>query len=126
LDEYDEIQARRMSIWSTYRHELEAWVKGANFTFQACPEDREHPAHLFALLAPDLETRQRFIAHLGDAGVKAVFHYVPLHSAPMGRTFSSADLPVTDSVSERLVRLPLFSALDDNMVERVVAAVESF
>lgn len=126
LDEYDEIQARRMSVWSTYRHELDAWAKGTNFSFQACPDDREHPAHLFALLAPDLETRQRFIAHLGQQGVKAVFHYVPLHSAPMGRTFSSAELPVTDSVSDRLVRLPLFPTMDEAMVHRVLAAVESF
>ena len=126
LDEYDEIQTRRMSIWSTYRQELGSWAKGADFTFQACPDDREHPAHLFALLAPDLDTRQRFIAHLGDAGVKAVFHYVPLHSAPMGRTISSAELPVTDSVSERLVRLPLVPTLDETTVDRVVRAVESF
>jgi TDP-4-keto-6-deoxy-D-glucose transaminase len=126
LDEYRFIQGRRMSIWERYRSELVTWAKEADFEFQVCPDDRVHPAHLFALLAPDLETRQRFIAHLGAHGVKAVFHYVPLHSSPMGGHFRPLHLPVTDSISERLVRLPLFPQLHGDLQDRVVAAVRSF
>jgi len=126
LEEFDDIQARRLAIWTRYRVELDAWATAQGFAFQHVPPDRRHPAHLFALLAPDLEVRQRFIAHLAAHDILAVFHYVPLHSSPMGRSFGPAELPATDMVSERLVRLPLFAELDDTMVERVVAAVTTF
>jgi dTDP-4-amino-4,6-dideoxygalactose transaminase len=126
LEEFDEIQKRRMLVWQRYRSDLRSWAADAGFGFQHCPDDREHPAHLFALLAPDLPTRQRFIAHLGEADVKAVFHYVPLHSSDMGRSFGERHLPVTDDISDRLVRLPLFPTLDDRDLERVVEAVRSF
>jgi dTDP-4-amino-4,6-dideoxygalactose transaminase len=126
LDEFEHIQARRMSIWQRYRDDLGPWAKGVGFEFQDCPDDREHPAHLFALLAPSLDCRQRFIAHLDEAGVRSVFHYVPLHSSPMGTTFGARHLPVTDSIAERLVRLPLFPDLDDQMYDRVVTAVQAF
>ena len=102
------------------------WASSSGFSFQHCPDDREHPAHLFALLAPDLDARRRFIAHLTVLGVAAVFHYVPLHSSPMGLSFGERHLPVTDDVSDRLVRLPLFTTLSDQMVDRVVEAVRSF
>lgn len=125
LDEFEQIQARRMEIWQRYRSELEVWAKGSGFIFQHCPDDREHPAHLFALLAPDLASRQRFIARLEERGIKAVFHYVPLHSAPMGRTFGELHLPVTDDVSDRLVRLPLFPSLGTSEVDSVIDAVRS-
>jgi len=126
LDEFDSIQARRMHVWQRYRSELADWAAGRGFGFQVCPEDRKHPAHLFALLAPDLATRQAFITHLAEAGIKAVFHYVPLHSAPMGLTFGDRHLPVTDDISDRLVRLPLFPTLDDADVDRIVAVVTAF
>jgi len=126
LEEFDAIQKQRMLIWQRYRDDLQAWAASAGFGFQACPDDREHPAHLFALIAPDLETRQRFIAHLGDAAIKAVFHYVPLHSSPRGAAFGERHLPVTDTISDRLVRLPLFPMLDDSMVDRIVDAVQEF
>jgi dTDP-4-amino-4,6-dideoxygalactose transaminase len=126
LEEFDEIQKRRMMVWQRYRTELLAWAEHSGFSFQHCPDDREQPAHLFALLAPDLDTRQRFIAHLEQAGVKAVFHYVPLHSSPMGHTFGERHLAVTDNIGERLVRLPLFPTLDDATVDFILAAVQAF
>ncbi|MEZ5224994.1 MAG: dTDP-4-amino-4,6-dideoxygalactose transaminase [Ilumatobacteraceae bacterium] len=126
LEEFDEIQRRRQAVWQTYRSELAAWAPSRGFSFQHCPDDREQPAHLFALLAPDLESRQAMIKHLGEHAIKAVFHYVPLHSSPMGMTFGERYLPITDDVSDRLVRLPLFPTLEPEQVERVVDAVRSF
>lgn len=126
LEEFDEIQKRRMLVWQRYRADLDPWAEASGFAFQHCPEDREHPAHLFALLAPDLDTRQAMITHLGEHAIKAVFHYVPLHSSPMGRTFGERHLPVTDDISDRLVRLPLFPTLDERQVDRVIEAVKSF
>jgi dTDP-4-amino-4,6-dideoxygalactose transaminase len=126
LEEYDWIQQRRRSIWDRYRAELAAWADDTGHHFQSCPSDREHPAHLFAVLAPDLQSRQDLIAHLRRRDVMSVFHYVPLHSAPAGRGFGERHLPVTDDVSDRLVRLPLFPGLGDADVGRVVEAVTSF
>ena len=115
-----------MHVWTRYAEELRGWMHTSGFGSQHCPDDRQHPAHLFALMAPDLDTRQRFIAHLAERGVKAVFHYVPLHDSPVGASFGERHLPVTSSISERLVRLPLFATMDDAMVDRVVEAVTSF
>lgn len=126
LEEFDDIQRRRRVVWDRYRAELTDWAAERGFGFQHCPDDREHPAHLFALLAPDLEARQALIKHLGEHAIKAVFHYVPLHSSPMGATFGERHLPVTDDISDRLVRLPLFPTLTDEHVERVLDAVRSF
>jgi dTDP-4-amino-4,6-dideoxygalactose transaminase len=126
LEEFDEIQKRRMLVWQRYRSDLASWAESAGFSFQACPDDRNHPAHLFALIAPDLASRQALIAHLGDHAIKAVFHYVPLHSSPVGRTFGERHLPVTDDISDRLVRLPLFPTLDERQLDRIVSAVTAF
>ena len=116
-----------MSIWSAYAQQLAGWALEQGFTLPNPPEHIQHPAHLFAVLAPDLEQRQRLIAHLDAVRVKAVFHYVPLHSSPMGRRLDpNAELPVTDSVSDRLVRLPLFAGLRADELDRVIDGVTSF
>lgn len=126
LQEFAEIQTRRHAIFDRYQAEFSGWAEDRNFRFQICPDDRQHPAHLFSMLAPDLQTRTAFIDHLNGEGVKAVFHYVPLHSSPYGMTFGDAYLPVTDDVSDRLVRLPLYPELNAEDLERVCRAVKSF
>jgi dTDP-4-amino-4,6-dideoxygalactose transaminase len=128
LDEFDDIQARRLTIWDRYRAELAEWAGANGFTMQTVPPHCHHPAHLFALLAPDLAMRTRFIEHMSDSGVHVVFHYVPLHSAPKGvdLTGDVGELPVTDQVSERLVRLPLYPGLTAPDVDAVVAAARRF
>ena len=81
---------------------------------------------MFYILLPDLASRTRFIAGLKQREVGAVFHYIPLHSSPAGRRYGrSADpLPVTDSISARLVRLPLWIGLEAHM-ESVLAAADA-
>jgi dTDP-4-amino-4,6-dideoxygalactose transaminase len=84
---------------------------------------------MYYLLLPSLEARTGFIAQMQEAGIHCVFHYVPLHSAPAGRSFGRAEgaLPVTDSASERLVRLPLWLGLEahqDRVIEAALRAVE--
>jgi dTDP-4-amino-4,6-dideoxygalactose transaminase len=76
---------------------------------------------MFYLLMRDIDDRDALIAHLREAGITAPFHYVPLHSAPGGRRFGRAegDLPVTDAAYSRLIRLPLYFALGDE-IERVI------
>jgi dTDP-4-amino-4,6-dideoxygalactose transaminase len=84
--------------------------------------------HMFYILLRDLAARTRLIAHLKARGVHSVFHYVPLHSSPAGRRFGRATGPmtVTDGVSERLLRLPLYYDLTDTDVAGIVAAIAEF
>jgi dTDP-4-amino-4,6-dideoxygalactose transaminase len=121
-------QARRHTIWSTYDAELASWADARGVRRPHIPTGVEHPAHLYYLLLPDLDARTRFIDHMKQAGVHVVFHYVPLHSSPMGQQLVGNDvhLPVTDSISEQLVRLPLFPDLTDDELGQVVTAVKSF
>ena len=126
LDNFDFIQAERMKIWSTYSSALGAWAEQQGFSLPNPPAYTQHPAHLFWLLAPDLACRQALIAHLGERGIKAVFHYVPLHSSTMGSGWGYGELPVTDSVSDRLVRLPLFAGLRPDELDHIVDAVLQF
>ncbi len=127
LDAFDDIQAARMRVWQTYSTELADWAADLGVGRPQVPAHCEHPAHLYYLLMSSLDERQAFIEHLGERGVKAVFHYVPLHSSPMGVQLApKAECPVTDDISERLVRLPLYAGLRPDELERIVEATLSF
>ena len=96
--------------------------------FLIIPAECEQAYHMFYLLLPSLEDRQAFIHHLGERGILAVFHYVPLHLAPMGQKFGgrSGDCPVAEALSDRLVRLPFYFDLSESDQARVIDAVRSF
>lgn len=128
LESFDEIQERRQRIWGTYETELAGWAADRDIATPTVPDHCDHPAHLYYLLLPDLENRQAFIAHLRAHDVQSVFHYVPLHRSPKGLELGgdAAHCPVTEDVSDRLVRLPLFPGLTDTDLTRIVEAVRSF
>jgi dTDP-4-amino-4,6-dideoxygalactose transaminase len=123
-----QIQTQRHAVWEAYAEHLAAWAEQRGFRLPEIPADREHSAHLFWVLAPSPQDRDRLLAHLTSHGVQAVFHYVPLHSSPAGRRFGRTPLPVdvTDSVSASLVRLPLWAGMPGEMVDRVIEGVTSF
>jgi dTDP-4-amino-4,6-dideoxygalactose transaminase len=77
---------------------------------------------------PDLRRRQALIEHLRQAGILAVFHYVPLHLSTMGRRFGGrpGDCPVTEDISDRLLRLPLYASLSAEQQTRVIARILEF
>jgi dTDP-4-amino-4,6-dideoxygalactose transaminase len=83
---------------------------------------------MFYMLLPSLEDRQAFIGHMHERGIQCVFHYLPLHLSPFGQQYGYGQgaCPVTEDVSDRLVRLPLFNDLDEARLERIVEAVCSF
>jgi dTDP-4-amino-4,6-dideoxygalactose transaminase len=127
LEEAEAITARRLAIWRTY-HEAFAGLEDQGVVRRpVIPSSCSHNAHMYYLLLPDLDSRSRLIAELKRVGVHAVFHYVPLHASEAGRRHGrqAGDLTVTEDVSERLVRLPLWPAMAGEDVERVVDAVES-
>jgi dTDP-4-amino-4,6-dideoxygalactose transaminase len=83
---------------------------------------------MFYLLAANLEERTALIAHLRQASILAVFHYVPLHSSPFAKSLGvpQPDMPVTDDRSSRLLRLPMYYDLSDRDVAEVAEAVLDF
>jgi dTDP-4-amino-4,6-dideoxygalactose transaminase len=128
LEGREQIQARRKQIWNYYYRHLMSWAKSSGVSLPFVPAECEHPYHMFYIVAPTPEFRTRLIAHLRASGISSVFHYVPLHSSPMGQHFGAreGDCPVTESISDRLLRLPFYTALSDADNERVVNAVRSF
>jgi dTDP-4-amino-4,6-dideoxygalactose transaminase len=108
---------RRLAIWNQYHSAFED-LEGAGVVRRPIvPAHCRHNAHMYYLLLPSLEVRQRVLLDLKGDGIMAVFHYVPLHSAPAGRQYGrpSGELTVTSSVSERLLRLPLWLGIEDRL-----------
>jgi dTDP-4-amino-4,6-dideoxygalactose transaminase len=117
MDAAEEITARRMAIWDHY-HAWAAPLEAAGKVRRPIvPDYCRHNAHMYYLLLPSLEQRTQFIQRMKDQGVGTVFHYIPLHSSPAGRRLGRAhgELPVTDSVSDRLVRLPLWLGMESEL-----------
>ena len=119
------ITRRRLAIWQHYHDALEQHEVAGRVARPVIPGGCIHNAHMYYLLLPDLAQRTRFIEALHNAGVHAVFHYVPLHSSPAGLHHGRCDseLAVTDSTSARLVRLPLWIGLED-LLPQVIDAVD--
>lgn len=128
LESFGSIQARRSAVWRAYADGLRDWAARYGVTPMNPPPDAGHPAHLFYLLLPTPQDRDDFIAHMRGNGVLTVFHYLPLDSSPAGIRFGRTPSPctVSEDVSRRLVRLPLYPGLDDGMVARVLEAATSF
>jgi dTDP-4-amino-4,6-dideoxygalactose transaminase len=128
LERRVQIQAQRARIFAFYQNHLADWAAAHGIAPPRIPSDREQPYHMFYLIMPSLVARQALIAHLKTRGILAVFHYVPLHLSAMGRSFGSSpgDCPVTEHVSERLLRLPFYSDLSDEDLAVIVAAIHEF
>lgn len=128
LEQRDRIQAIRKNAWNTYAAGLSGWAKEHGVSLPHVPEHCEQPFHMFYLLLPDLDLRTRFIAHLRSRGVYTVFHYLPLHLSEMGRQLGgrSGDCPVTERVSDQLVRLPLHNVITGPEQEEVIEAILEF
>ena len=122
------VQDKRAHIWRTYDTALQDWAKANGVRLPVVPPHCEQPSHLYYVLLPDEPTRARLIDHLKQRGILAVFHYVPLHLSPMGRRFGGVDgmCPVTEDVSERLLRLPFYTDLSAGDQDEVIDAVRQF
>ncbi|MBX9700838.1 MAG: dTDP-4-amino-4,6-dideoxygalactose transaminase [Acetobacteraceae bacterium] len=119
--------ARRRALYEIYRQGLAPLAAAGDIAIPTATGEAAN-GHIFWLLLADEPTRAALIRHLNGQGINAVFHYVPLHSSPAGQRFGRAagPLPVTDSVSSRLLRLPLYLELSDEDAHRVVGAVGAF
>lgn len=128
LEQRDAIQCKRQQVWEFYDQHLHAWAHQHGVQLPCVPAHCDQPYHLFYMLLPSLAVRQALIAHLKARGVMAVFHYLPLHTSEMGRRLGGrpGDCPVTEDISDRLLRLPLYVDLSDAALQRVVDAIQSF
>lgn len=117
MDEAEVITRRRLAIWNRYHHWAARHELAGRVRRPVVPAHCEHNAHMYYLLLPSLSHRSRFIESMKKAGVGTVFHYIPLHSSPAGQRFARAagPLQVTNDVSDRLVRLPLWLGLEEHL-----------
>ncbi|HVW01502.1 MAG TPA: dTDP-4-amino-4,6-dideoxygalactose transaminase [Planctomycetaceae bacterium] len=113
LEEREAIQAARRRIWECYDRELRDWAADHDVRLPVVPAGCSPSWHLYSLVLPTPDLRDRVIAWLQSRGIASVFHYQPLHLSEMGRRFggSRGDCPVTEAVSARLLRLPFFNGL---------------
>lgn len=128
LEERDSIQAKRQRIWEYYDKHLRDWAENLGVQLPLVPSYCEQPYHMYFLVLPGLEQRQALISHLNAREINSVFHYLPLHLSSMGRQFGGkeGDCPVTEDLSDRLLRLPFYNELTEADQARVVSAVKEF
>ncbi|CAG0966609.1 dTDP-4-amino-4,6-dideoxygalactose transaminase [Anaerolineae bacterium] len=128
LEVREEIQTKRQKIWEYYNEKLGEWAEANQVRLPLTPAHCEQSFHMFYLLLPSLEYRQALIAHLKTRSILSVFHYLPLHLSDMGRQFGgqAGDCPVTEDVSDRLLRLPFYNDLTEADQARVVTEIRNF
>lgn len=114
LENLDDIQKRRISIWNTYYGELGPLGETGNFRLPSIPGYATNNGHLFYLVFNNGDSRDRFIDLSREAGVGSVFHYLALHRSPFYRDKHTGDaLPQSEFLSDALVRLPLYYEMDE-------------
>lgn len=124
MEEAQDITARRIAVWDRYHAALAPLEAAGKLRRPVLPEGCQHNAHMYYVLLDSLEQRTRVMANMKELGVNTVFHYVPLHSAPAGLLHSRAEgsMDVTNDLSERLMRLPLWVGLEEH-IDRVINAL---
>ena len=128
LEAREQIQAKRRQVWEYYHEHLQGWAEENGVRFPIVPDHCDQAYHMFYVLMPSLEKRQGLLAHLKAQGIIGTFHYLPLHLSEVGRKLGGkeGDCPVTEDVSDRLLRLPFYNDLTEADQARVVAAVREF
>ena len=125
MEHADDIRARRLQVWNWYYERLARLEASGRLRRPIIPPGCEHNAHMFYVLVADLDTRTRVISRLNEEGINAVFHYVPLHSSPAGLALGRVhgSMEQTESISARLVRLPMWIGLQQSDCDRVADAL---
>ncbi len=128
LESWQDIQARRQAIWEHYNRALADWAAAMDIRLPFIPDHCSQPFHMYYLILPSLNLRQRLIGHLRERDIHSVFHYLPLHNSKFGSRFRDkrTHCPVTEDISKRLLRLPFFNELTEADIERIVTAILDF
>lgn len=125
LDQWQSIQQKRKIIWGRYDAALADWAAQHGIGTPFVPPHCEQTHHMYYLIMPSLEARTWFISHLKAQGILAVFHYLPLHLSEYARRWAGkpGDCPVTEDISDRLVRLPFYTSMTNEEQSRVIDRV---
>ena len=128
LESYETILDQRRRVWEGYARLLAPVAERHGIGIPVIPDHCEQTYHMYYVLLRDLQTRQALIAHLKARGILAVFHYPPLHLSDMGRSFGGrpGDCPVTEDISDRLLRLPFYNELTPDQQCRIVEGIMDF
>ena len=128
LEAMDEITARRRDVHQFYLENLALLEERELLSIPRTPAGCETNYHMFYILLGDAKTRDGLMAHLKQNGISAVFHYVPLHASVMGNKFGyrEGDLPLTENLSARLLRLPFYPDITDDEQMHVVKCLSEF
>jgi len=128
LEQRQKIQARRQQVWETYQAGLADWAENHGVRLPLVPDHCEQSFHMYYMLLPDLEIRRRFLQYLHQQDILSVFHYLPLHLSSMGKNFGGevGDFPITEQVSDQLVRLPFHNGLTNSEQEQILSVILSF
>lgn len=126
LTRADEIMNKRMNIWNLYYKSFEDLEQQGKLIRPYIPDYAKHNAHMFYIILPTEEKRNKVITKLKENGISAVFHYVPLHTSPMGRRlgYKKGDLPVTEEYANRLLRLPLYADMTEEENNYVINKIK--
>jgi dTDP-4-amino-4,6-dideoxygalactose transaminase len=128
FERYEWIQSRRCLIWNRYRQGLQDWAAERGVQLPCVPPSCEHSYHMFYLVMPSLAERQGLIEHLKRRGILSVFHYLPLHLSAMGLQFGGkpGQCPVTERISDRLLRLPFYNDFTADEQDEVIETIRTF
>ena len=128
FEQSEKIQSHRKNVWDIYHVGLKNWAEKHDVQLSYVPKDCQQAYHMFYMLLPDLKLRQKLIMYLREQGIYSVFHYLPLHLSDMGQSFGykAGDCPVTEQVSDQLIRLPFHNALTGDEQEQVIDAILEF
>lgn len=127
LENLDDIQAKRKTLWNRYLERLEPLAKQGKFTMPDIPDYASNNAHMFYIVLPDLEARTGLLKYLKENGVGAVFHYLSLHSSTYyAPRHDGRALPECDRYADCLVRLPLFYDLDLETVDHICDLISTY
>lgn len=128
LEALESIGQRRCEIYETYLCGLEPLAREGLLRLPQIPDECSSNHHMFYILLPDVETRDGLMDYLRGEGISAVFHYVPLHSSPMGvqQGYRKGQLPVTEDSSSRLLRLPFYCELSPADQQHVITHITRF
>ncbi len=128
LEEREQVQSCRQKVWQRYYGELGAWAEENQVQLPFVPAHCEQTYHMFYMLFPNLKKRQAAILYLKEHGIQAVFHYLPLHLSPMGEKYGGreGDCPVTERISDQLLRLPFYTDMTDDDQICVIETLKKF
>lgn len=128
LEEASVIQSKRQGIWDTYYRELREWARAHDVELPHVPADCEQAYHMFYMLCPTVVFRTRLIRHLAKSGILAVSHYEPLSRSPFGIRLGGAVgmCPISEDVSERLLRLPFYTDMANWDLATVTSCVQGY